>query len=156
MIPEAELVEYLDEIRQEVCGRCVERPEGGPPCAPLGKVCGVELHLLQLVEAVREVHSDHMGPYLDSTRRKVCQCCPYLHESCCACPMDSLALLVVEAIEAVDARHRRRHPMSLIEVALGQAVSDPKSPRRRRRQAMSLIEGLPGAAAPSLEAVVRA
>jgi hypothetical protein len=131
MIPEADLLEYLEEIRQEVCSRCVERPEGGPPCAPFGKVCGVELHLLQLVEAVREVHSDHMGPYLDSTRRKVCQSCPYLHESCCPCPMDSLALLVVEAIEAVDARHRRRH-------------------------AMSLIEGLPGVAAPGLEAVVRA
>ena len=37
--------EYLAEIRKQVCSRCVERPPGGPPCAPLGKQCGVEMHL---------------------------------------------------------------------------------------------------------------
>ena len=53
MIAETDLHEYLDEIRQEVCSRCVERPLGGPPCGPLGKPCGVELHLAGLVEAVQ-------------------------------------------------------------------------------------------------------
>ena len=110
MIDEADLQEYLDEIRRHVCGRCVERPEGGPPCAPLGKVCGVELHLPRLVSAVREVHSDWMAPYLDNTRQKVCEACPYLRRDCCPCPMDSLALLVVEAIEAVDRRRQPRDP----------------------------------------------
>src|SRR5262245_33269717 len=95
-----DLQEYLDEIRQEVCSRCVERPEGGPPCGPLGKVCGVELHLPQLVAAVREVHSDWMGPYLYNTHQKVCQGCPHLHRDCCPCPMDTLALLVAQAVEA--------------------------------------------------------
>ena len=33
MVAECELAEYLDEIRREVCSRCVERPPGGPPCA---------------------------------------------------------------------------------------------------------------------------
>jgi hypothetical protein len=110
MIGEADLQEYLDEIRRHVCSRCVERPEGGPPCAPLGKVCGVELHLPRLVSAVREVHSDWMAPYLDSTRQKVCESCPYLRRDCCPCPMDSLALLVVEAVEAVDRRRQPRGP----------------------------------------------
>src|SRR5262245_61451051 len=108
MIGDADLQEYLDEIRRQVCGRCVERPEGGPPCAPLGKVCGVELHLPRLVSAVREVHSDWMPPYLDSTRRKVCETCPYLRHDCCPCPMDSLAVLVAEAVEAVDRRRQFR------------------------------------------------
>ena len=42
MITETELDEYQDEIRNVVCSRCVERPPGGPPCAPLGKECGIE------------------------------------------------------------------------------------------------------------------
>jgi hypothetical protein len=108
MNAEADLQEYLEEIRQEVCSRCVERPAGGPPCTPLGKVCGVELHLPQLVAAVQAVHSIWMGPYLDSTHKKVCERCDYLHKDCCPCPMDSLAVLVVEAIETVDSRRQQR------------------------------------------------
>jgi hypothetical protein len=109
VVTEAELQEYLDEIRQEVCSRCVERPAEGPPCGPLGKPCGVELHLPQLIEAVHQVHSDLMAPYLETNRREVCQTCPFLHQNdFCPCPMDSLAVLVVQAIEAVDQRHARR------------------------------------------------
>jgi hypothetical protein len=118
MIAEPELQEYLDEIRREVCSRCVERPTGGPPCGPLGKPCGVELHLPRLVEAVREVHSEFMGPYLDSTHGKVCASCPFLHSEFCPCPMDQLTLLVVQAIEAVDERHPERAPAAAARPAL--------------------------------------
>src|SRR5262245_8402338 len=99
MTAEAELSEYLEAIRREVCSRCVERRGGGPPCGPRGKVCGVELHLARLVEAVRSVQSGWMGPYLDSTHEKVCQGCAFLGADCCPCPMERLALLVVQAIE---------------------------------------------------------
>ncbi len=105
MIAELELQEYLDEIREKVCSRCVERPEGGPPCVPLGKPCGVELHLPQLVESVREVHSGLIAPYLESDRCHICTTCSYLHGEHCPCPMDTLAVLVVEAIETVERRH---------------------------------------------------
>ncbi len=132
MFVEADTQEYLDEIRQEVCSHCVERPPGGPPCTPLGKVCGVELHLPELVAAVREVHSDWMEPYVDSTRQNVCQGCAHLHESCCPCPMDTLSLLVVEAVEAVDER------------------------RGRRRRGSALIESLPPAKEAAAEQVFRA
>ncbi len=132
MIAEADLQEYLDEIREEVCSRCVEQPLGGPPCTPLGKICGVELHLPALVAAVREVHSDGMGPYLENTRTKVCENCAFLHHDCCPCPMDSLAVLVVQAIEAVDAR------------------------RERHRRALALIENLPPADEPGIDAILRA
>jgi hypothetical protein len=107
MLTQDEHREYLDEIRREVCSRCVERPAGGPPCLPLGKVCGVELHLEQLVDAVRGVHSVLVEPYLKANREKVCLSCPHLHRDCCPCPMDTLAVLVVEAIEAADARRVR-------------------------------------------------
>src|SRR5262249_45650122 len=108
MLAEAELAEYMEEIRKEVCSVCVERPEGGPPCAPLGKQCGIEMHLPQLIEAIREVHSDYIGPYLANNFCKVCQHCTLLDSSNCPCPMDYLAVLLVQAIEAVDGRRARR------------------------------------------------
>lgn len=107
MIAEAELQEYLDQIRQDVCSRCVERPAGGPPCVPLGKPCGVELHLAPLVEAVSQVSSPLIAPYLEHNREVVCEACPYLHSEHCPCPMDSLAVLVVQAIETVQERRKQ-------------------------------------------------
>jgi hypothetical protein len=106
MLAANELNEYLDEIRHQVCSRCVERPPGGPPCAPLGKACGVEMHLPQLIEAIHLVHSNSLVPYLETNREHVCQHCSFLHSSICPCPMDYLAALVVEAVETVDERRR--------------------------------------------------
>jgi hypothetical protein len=108
MLAEAELNEYLDEIRQEVCSRCVERPPGGPPCAPLGKQCGIEMHLPRLIDAIHEVRSDSIGPYLENNQRTICEGCRFLHSSICPCPMDYLSVLVVQAVEAVDERRERR------------------------------------------------
>jgi hypothetical protein len=104
MIAEVELNEYLDEIRERVCSICVERPPGGPPCAPLGKECGIEMHLPQLVESVRGVRSALIEPYLDHNRTEICRHCPRLHSEICPCPMDYLAVPLVEAIEAVEER----------------------------------------------------
>lgn len=108
MIAEAELAEYGDEIRREVCSRCIERPPGGPPCGPLGKICGVELHLPQLVDSIRQVHSLMATPYLERNRQVICGHCDFLHSSFCPCPMDYLAVLIVEAVEAVDERRGQR------------------------------------------------
>ena len=52
MYSQQQLAEYMDEIRKDVCSRCIERPPGGPPCAPLGKRCGIELNLPQLIDAI--------------------------------------------------------------------------------------------------------
>jgi hypothetical protein len=108
MLSESDLKEYLDEIRQQVCSRCVERPPGGPPCAPLGKQCGIELHLPKLIDAIHEQHSELIAPYLDNNRRKVCEHCAFLHGDVCPCPMDYLAVLLVQAVEAVDERRDQR------------------------------------------------
>lgn len=104
MVPQAELPEYLEEIRQIVCSRCVERPEGGPPCMPLGKVCGVEQHLSSLVESIHHVQSNRIQPYLNQNHQEICEQCAFLHGSFCPCPMDSLAVLLVQAVETVDER----------------------------------------------------
>jgi hypothetical protein len=108
MLAEAELQEYLDEIRKEVCSRCVERPNGGPPCGPLGKPCGVELHLPKLIDVIQEIQSHRIAPYLENDRKKICESCALHHSDFCPCPMDTLAVLVVEAVEAVRDRHHTR------------------------------------------------
>jgi len=108
MVSQVELEEYLEEIRQNVCSRCVERPLDGPPCQPLGKMCGVELHLPELIESIHQVQSRGIGPYLDRNRHEVCEKCAFLHSSFCPCPMDYLAVLVVQAVEAVDERRQQR------------------------------------------------
>jgi hypothetical protein len=108
MVAQTQIDEYLQEIRDEVCSRCVECPPGGPPCAPQGKVCGVELHLDQMINSIHQVRSVCVQPYVDHNRQEVCANCAYLHSSVCPCPMDSLALLVVEAVDAVDERMRQR------------------------------------------------
>jgi len=107
MVADTELTEYLDEIRAKVCSRCVERPPGGPPCAPLGKDCGIELHLPQLIESIHEVHDAWIEPYLEHNREAICAHCALLHSSICPCPMDYLSTLLVEAVETVDERRWR-------------------------------------------------
>jgi hypothetical protein len=116
-----ELNEYLDEIRKRVCSHCVERPPGGPPCDVLGKVCGVELHLPKIIEAVHTVDreadepSRSILPYLVCNRASICARCAYLGSEHCPCPMDYLAVLLVEAVEAVDGRRAVRETVVAME-----------------------------------------
>ena len=99
-----ELEEYMAEIREQVCSRCVERPAGGPPCQPLGKRCGVELNLRLLVNAVHKEHSNWMGPYINHFHEDVCAHCQDRQTAHCPCALEYLLELAVEAIEAVDER----------------------------------------------------
>jgi hypothetical protein len=124
--------EYLEEIRKEACSRCVERPPGGPPCGSLGKWCGVEHNLPELIDAVHDAHGHWMGPYCDSTERHVCEHCPIHDTSACPCPMDQLLVLVVQAVEVVDAR------------------------RGRRAEALQLAATLPGREKPDVQGIIRA
>jgi hypothetical protein len=108
MITEQEREEYLAEIREQVCRHCKDRPEGGPPCAPLGKPCGVELYLPELIDAIHEVHSDLIEPYRQSKQEHVCSRCAYLHSNFCPCPLDYWFAPILHAVDIVDQRLRRR------------------------------------------------
>jgi hypothetical protein len=110
MVSTVDPTEYLEEIRRQVCARCVERPPGGPPCAPRGKQCGVEMHLPGLIDAIHGVSSASIWPYLDANRRLLCEHCPRQHSHDCPCPMDYLAVLLVQAVETVDARRAAAAP----------------------------------------------
>jgi hypothetical protein len=110
MYTEAQLREYLDEIRIQVCSRCVERLPGGPPCLPIGKLCGIELHLPEYLDAIHQIDSGVIDPYLDNMRSNVCSGCAQKECSDCPCPMDYLSVLLVQAIETVDQRRPERLP----------------------------------------------
>jgi hypothetical protein len=99
------LDEYLQELRARVCSRCIERPEGGPPCAPLGKRCGIEMHLPDFIEVVHGVDSVRIDPYLVSLHDNICGNCTESTTSECPCPLKYLLPLAVEAIETVDGRY---------------------------------------------------
>lgn len=101
---ESDIQEYRDEIRKQVCSHCIQRPPGGPPCAPLGMRCGLELHLADYLDAIHDVDSPHIEPYLENIHDRVCRDCEARHGCGCPCPLDYLLTLVVQAVETVDLR----------------------------------------------------
>jgi hypothetical protein len=111
MYSQAELDEYLAEIRQQVCSCCMERPPGGPPCAPQGKRCGVELHLAEIVEVAHAARSRAIDPDIERFHSDVCSHCATRVTSQCPCPLDPLLLLAIEAIETVDERRGMAAPV---------------------------------------------
>ncbi len=82
---EADLREYLEELREEVCRQCAGRPEG----ATLDTPCGLELPLTQLTEAL-------LGA---SAAGQPCARCPI--------PKEKLVVLAEKAAEALEERRRR-------------------------------------------------
>ena len=104
MVTPEQLDEYMAEIREQVCGHCIDRPPGGPPCAPLGKQCGIELHLAEIVELAHRTRSHAIDPYIERFHSDVCAHCANRESHHCPCPLDPLLLLAIEAIETVDER----------------------------------------------------
>jgi len=110
-----DLEEYRAELRAEVCSRCVERRPGTPPCAPLGKGCGIERHLPALVELCRTTNSALIDPYIEKLHVTICADCEYKDQSPCPCPLDYLLQLAVEAVGKVE--HRRTVRLSIASSA---------------------------------------
>ncbi|MCA9229934.1 MAG: hypothetical protein KDA57_04730 [Planctomycetales bacterium] len=104
MAAENEYDEFLVELRESVCSRCVERQPGGPPCAPLGRVCGIEQHFPQLVELCQSTESVQMEPYAQKLHDQICADCDNLDGPTCPCPLRYLLQLAVEAVERVQRR----------------------------------------------------
>lgn len=135
MVVKPEVADYFDEIRQQVCSACVERPAGGPPCEPLGKKCGVELHLPELIGSIHEVYSSNsIAPYQDHNRQHICESCVFHHSSFCPCPMDYLVVLITQAVETVDQR-RKEGTSDLVDVRNSDGQSDMEMLRRAYQEA---------------------
>jgi hypothetical protein len=104
MVTQEMLDAYLAEIRERLCRHCIERPPGGPPCLPLGKRCGVESHLEELVAVAHAASSLSMEPYETRLQEDVCEYCSLRTTRDCPCPLLYLLPLAIEAVEAVDNR----------------------------------------------------
>ena len=100
-----QLEEYMAEIRLQVCGHCIDRPPGGPPCAPRGKQCGIELHLADIVALAHRTRSYEIDPYIERFHNDVCAHCANRESRHCPCPLDPLLMLAIEAIDTVDERY---------------------------------------------------
>jgi hypothetical protein len=108
-----QLDEYLAEIREQVCSRCIDRPPHGPPCGLHGKPCGIELHLAEIVELAHTTHSRMIDPYIERFHADICAHCANRETPHCPCPLDPLLLLAIEAIDTVDERHSPGKPLEL-------------------------------------------
>ena len=107
--------EYLLELREQVCSRCIERPPGYPPCAPHGKGCGIERHVPKLVEICRTTDSALMDPYIEQLHDAICKDCENKDTPVCPCPLNYLLQLAVEAIERVEQRRKARQDASICD-----------------------------------------
>jgi hypothetical protein len=103
-----EYEEYLTELREQVCSKCIVRRPGNPPCSAHGQACGIELHLPELVEICRGTNDVLMDPYIERLHDEICQDCDYKDAPTCPCPLDYLLQLAVEAIERVERRRAHR------------------------------------------------
>jgi hypothetical protein len=100
------LDDYLNEMRDQLCNRCIARRPGTPPCAEAGVNCGVEQHLERLIGICRMVDSPLIDPYLDHLRDEICADCAYQDGPTCPCPLKYLLPLAVSAVETVEERRQ--------------------------------------------------
>jgi hypothetical protein len=98
--------EYLEEVRQRLCARCVVRVPGAPPCGPRGVGCGVERYLPELIGICHSIKSRLIDPFADAMEAQICTTCELRKSRGCPCPMKYLLPLAIEAIEEVDQRRR--------------------------------------------------
>lgn len=91
----------------------MDRDEDGNCAPPEGRTCALELNLRNIVAAVQAVKSERMDEYADSIREHVCMNCINqdehgycLYRDRLDCCLEDFMLLVVNAIESVDARHQ--------------------------------------------------
>jgi hypothetical protein len=68
----------------------------------------VEFQFARYLEAIHDVNSPSMVPYIDKLHERVCTRCE--RRGCeCPCPLDYLLVLMVQAIETVDRRRAAGH-----------------------------------------------
>lgn len=103
-----EFDEHLTELRTQVCSHCIARLPNAPPCGPLGKGCGIEQHLPELVAICRTTNSALIDPYIQKLHDTICSQCAFKDKPDCPCPLDYLLQLAVEAVETVERRRAAR------------------------------------------------
>jgi len=106
------LEEYHEAVKKRLASACLDRLPDGTCAPPEGHTCAMELNLPEIVKAVKMVHSRDMKDYAEQVHELVCEHCINEDEhgycyyrDAVECCLNNFMLLVVEAIEEVDARH---------------------------------------------------
>src|SRR5271169_1624563 len=106
---------YLQAVRREVCGVCLDQRNDGN-CGLPNRVCAIQRHWPAITKAVGGIHSDRMDAYYDAIESQVCRNCSEQDaEGHCSlrqtgdCALHSYLSLVVGAIEE-GKRARREMP----------------------------------------------
>lgn len=100
-VTDNDLAVYVSEIRQRVCKRCPQQVLGGPPCALRGILCGVELHLPLLIDAIDSAHVDDRQFHLPCRASQVCEGCAFEDRSPCPCAVQRFSVSLPAAVRAV-------------------------------------------------------
>jgi hypothetical protein len=106
--------EYMDAIRQRVCGVCLDSRDDRS-CGLTGRTCAIEDHLPQLVRALSSVEgSARLEDYATAIRAQVCSVCRHQDaQGSCElrnhgdCALDAYLSLVLDAVEEVNLRSSR-------------------------------------------------
>jgi len=101
---------YREAIRLKVCSVCLDSRDD-LSCSLGGRVCAIEGHLSQLVEALSGIDSSRIDPYEEAVRALVCSDCEQQDEQgqCRLrnkgdCALESFLPFVVDAVEDVNQR----------------------------------------------------
>jgi nucleotide-binding universal stress UspA family protein len=99
---------YLQEIRDRVCRKCIDRTSSGICVTSTYDSCAVNRFLPEIIDIVLNTSGDEMEPYVAKLRERVCANCG--HQSTdghcdmrddVECALDRYFPLVVEAIQEV-------------------------------------------------------
>lgn len=103
---------YLQEIRQRVCAKCIDRTSSGLCVATAYESCAINRYLPEIIEIVLTTEGAEPGACVAKLRERVCSVC--LHQSpdgrCdlrddVECALDRYFPMVVEAIREVHPPH---------------------------------------------------
>lgn len=110
------LQEYEELVKERIAAACLDRKDDGTCDPPDGRNCALDFNLPDIVRAVKAVKSDKVVDYGESIEQLVCEQCINREEhsdppgecyyrdrkECC---LDNFMIIVVDAIEEVDARY---------------------------------------------------
>ena len=99
MAKETGLLQYLKELREEVCNHCAAQHATDSACETSSTPCGLELPLAQLIEAIDRPHEKGEKKDLPQVDPKAGHC---------PCPPDVLARFAEEASQAIENRRKQR------------------------------------------------
>ncbi|MFQ5506486.1 MAG: hypothetical protein ACE5F1_17085 [Planctomycetota bacterium] len=104
-----------ETLRRRVCSVCTDRNVDWSCGLPPPRICPLDRHLPEIVDAVGRVVSDRIEDYVPAIRESVCSICDGQDEDgICRfregndCALDAYIVLIVEAIEGARRRKRER------------------------------------------------